>query len=282
MKFVLNRRRNFADILTGTFLFLKQEIKPFVKVFCLLVLPLILVDLIFQSTLVRTVWGSAGFQTDVWAEGMVGQTVAAVLSQLILGFWVSLMVLSYLRVYQEHPDRAPGTVTAGEVWQVMKCKLLPLFGWGVLYILIMCLTLMLLIVPGIYFGVTFCFGMYLIVLRDKGVGDGFSGSFIRGEWWCTFGLILVLQVLASVLTYVFAMPYTILTITSTFTGSVPDPYLLTLFLLISNFGKYLLATIFVVGLGLKFYSIAESREHTALYDRIERLGEAGATDGAVD
>ncbi|MDR1757323.1 MAG: hypothetical protein LBR65_10290 [Culturomica sp.] len=294
-KIVLNRERSFASILSGAFLFPKQEWKSFVKVFCLLALPLILVDLIFQSTLVRVIYEGAYSSTfgltlkqqveaSIWAmNGGWGEDamiffwpiVAAWLSQMVVSFWVILMSLSYLRVYQDHPEKEPGTVTAREVWRVMRRKWLPLLGWGVLYTLIVCLTFPLLFVPGIYFGVTLLFGMYLIVLRDQSIGKSLSGSFVRGEWWSTFGLLLLLSIMVGLLSSAFALPYTTQTLYTTFTSAVPDPYLLSLFMLIANLGKYLLMMIVLSGMGLKFYSILESREHTALYDRIESLGDPG-------
>ena len=141
-------------------------------------------------------------------------------------------------------------------------------------------------VPGIYFGVALTFGVYLIIIKDKGLGALITEAMAmaKGNWWKIFGYALVLQLLVGVVAYVFSIPYMAVTMTTAFTGEAPGVYELTFSLLFAYLGQYTLYTILFLGIGMLFFSRSEEMEHTTLLSRIEELGTSPEkrTDEAID
>ena len=128
--------------------------------------------------------------------------------------------------------------------------------------------------PGIYIGISFTFGSYLLILRDNGLGKIITESMamVKGNWWKTFGFIVVMYLLVGVLAYLFGIPYMFLMMSSAFTGEIPNIYEITFSLLLSYLGQYTLYTVLFVGVGMLFFSRSEEMEHTTLLSQIDQLG----------
>jgi hypothetical protein len=72
-------------------------------------------------------------------------------------------------------------------------KAVPLVFANILLVLIVSLGMLLLVLPGIYWGVRLAFALCAIVLEDKGVteGLGYSWSLVKGRWWGAFWAFLI-------------------------------------------------------------------------------------------
>lgn len=127
--------------------------------------------------------------------------------------------------------------------------------------------------PRDLFFITLTFGGYLIVMADRKIKEGFSLSFIGGEWWSTFGYGIILNLIISLLSYIFLIPTWVLCIPSLVTGNPENNYIASAFLLLASLGQNFLYTIYFIGISLKFFSIREGREHHSLYKKINSIGE---------
>jgi hypothetical protein len=84
-------------------------------------------------------------------------------------------------------------------------RAVPLVFGNILLVLIVSLGMLLLVLPGIYWGVRLAFTLYAIALEDKGAteGLGYSWNLVRGRWWGVFwaflavGLIFGIAILIS-------------------------------------------------------------------------------------
>lgn len=72
-------------------------------------------------------------------------------------------------------------------------RLPTMFGVGILFGLMVGIGFLLLIIPGIYVAVVFMLSSFLPVIERKGVVESLSTSarLIRGNWWRSFGIMLV-------------------------------------------------------------------------------------------
>ena len=95
---------------------------------------------------------------------------------------------------------------------------------------------------------------------------------VKGNWWKTFGFILVMYLLVGVVAYLFGIPYMFVMMSSAFTGAIPNIYEITFSLLLSYLGQYTLYTVLFVGVGMLFFSRSEEMEHTTLLSQIDQLG----------
>lgn len=273
-KIDLCQRRSFGDLLTDTFVFIKQEFKPFLRCFCYLVLPVLIVDVLFKSTFLQDFILNTGEQYSTDILRFRGQFFWTYFFNLIVIYWLMLETLSYIRVYQdkyEAGDNSP--VKPREVWFVMRRKGVLLGIWGIGYLCISLIAFLFLIIPGIYFFTALNFGAYLIVITDRKMKEVFSFSFIRGEWWSTFGFGIVIHLIISFMSYIFLIPTWILYIPSLMTDNPENNYIASILLLLASLGQNFLYTIYFIGMGFKFFSIIEGREHYALYKKINSIGE---------
>ena len=52
-------------------------------------------------------------------------------------------------------------------------------------------------------------------------------AMVKGNWWKTFGFILVMYLLVGVVAYLFGIPYMFVMMSSAFTGVIPNIYEIT-------------------------------------------------------
>ena len=197
------------------------------------------------------------------------RTLFTSLFGVLMMLWVQLFAISYLRVYWDHYQAGiEERITVIEVFRVMLRKFGMYFVWSVFCGLVVFIGFLFLFVPGIYIGISFTFGSYLLILRDNGLGKIITESMamVKGNWWKTFGFILVMYLLVGVVAYMFVM------MSSAFTGAIPNIYEITFSLLLSYLGQYTLYTVLFVGVGMLFFSRSEEMEHTTLLSQIDQLG----------
>ena len=280
----LNVERTFSDLFTTTLHFVRQEAKPLVKAFAVIVLPVIVLMVIGVSRfLVETfdmAFGMAS-NTEEEAWGWVVNYGASVIIAMFLGFWLQLFTLSYLRVYGERgAGEGASGIGTGEVFAMMRRKFWPMVGWGLLYGIIVMAGLMFCIVPGVWLGVALGFGGYFVVMRDEGVAEAFSRSWelVKGHWWMSFGYVVVWALLLSVAGWVFGIPNLVVMVVAGATGMAPNMWLVVAASLVSYAGQYAMYPAMGAGVGLLFTSLLESREHTGLQERIAAMGTEGNGD----
>lgn len=274
-KISLNEERGFSDCITVTFNFVKQEFKPLIKSFAIIVLPLVFVNLFVNSLAVTTSLQMA-VDPEQYALGDSWQTtLLSYMTTMLVVFWVMIFGISYIRVYDErhHLTELPA-ITAREVWQVMIRHLWPVLLWGLIYMLAVFIGAIFFIIPGIYFAVVLLFGGYFIVLQDKSVSQSISSSMslVHGQWWNFFGYIFVLQLIVSGLAYLFSIPYMVLVFKGVFTQEMPGTYETTFTMMFATLGQAFLYIISMVGIAVRFFSDLEKKEHAGLLSKIDRIG----------
>ncbi|MFT0817890.1 glycerophosphoryl diester phosphodiesterase membrane domain-containing protein, partial [Synechococcus sp. W60.3] len=76
-------------------------------------------------------------------------------------------------------------------------RAVPLVFGSILLVLIVSLGMLLLVLPGIYWGIRLAFTLCAIVLEDKGAteGLGYSWNLVRGRWWGVFWAFLAVALI---------------------------------------------------------------------------------------
>lgn len=272
-KIDFNQVRGFSDSITLTFNFIKQEFKPLLRSFAVIALPVIFIGLFLMSYTTRESL-MAIVQPEQYAD-ILANSLLTNLCTLVIYFWMSLMGISYIRVYQDKANDSSGErITPEEVWQVMWRNLGKSVLWVIVYLLMVVLGTVLFIVPGIYLGVVFGFVFYYMILENRSISSGMSGSrgLLKGKWWNFFGYVIVLQLIVGGLSYIFSISELVLTIKTAITQQLPGIYETTFSLLLTNLGKSLLQLISVVGIAVRFFSYLEEKEHTGLLNKIGQIG----------
>lgn len=274
----LQEVRNFSDSFTATFVFVKQEFKSLITAFAVIMLPLIFADLFVKGYTMRSLI------TDPLGSSKTGSDILSLVvnyfSTLVLVFWLGVFVISFLRVYTDKfKVYSEERITVKEVWRVMSKHLGKAFVVGVVYLLAVSVGTVMLIIPGIYVSVILIFSIYYLILRDNTITGslGDSADLVKGQWWSLFGFIFILNLIISMLSYVFTIPYLVITLKSVFTREPMGIYESTFGMLLANLGQYFLYIFTFVGIGVRFFSSLERQEHTLLLNKIEHLGNNGQT-----
>ena len=263
-KINFNQVRGFSDSITLTFNFIKQEFKPLLRSFAVIALPVVFIGLFFMSYSARESLITI-VQPDQYAGSSLDMLTNSLLTNLltmVIYFWMSLIGIAYIRVYQDKVAAADeARITPGEVW-------------AVIYLLMVVFGMILFIAPGIYLGVVFGFVFYYMILENRSISAGMSGSreLLKGKWWNFFGYVIVLQLIVGGLSYIFSIPYLVLTFKTIFTQQLPGIYETTFSLLFANLGQSLLQLISVVGIAVRFFTYLEQKEHTGLLSKIGQIG----------
>lgn len=265
--------RGFSDSITVTFNFVKQEFVPFLKVLGVIVVPLMLVDFLVKGFFLRDLL-TINETSDPFL--IMKNSLITSVGAGVIYMWTQIVVIAYLRVYYDkYRNGDLNRITSGEVWQVvwkyLGSSILVFIALGFIVVL----GILFFIVPGIYFGIALIFLGYCIIIRGDSADSAFSGSMalVKGRWWNVFAYAFVLQLIISVLAYIFNIPYLFVTIKETIFGESSNLYGVAFSYYLANLGQYLAQSILVVGIGVRFFSYWEEQEHGTLLDKIGKLGQ---------
>lgn len=265
--------RGFSDSITVTFNFVKQEFVPFLKVLGVIVVPLMLVDFLVKGFFLRDLL-TINETSDPFL--IMKNSLITSVGAGVIYMWTQIVVIAYLRVYYDkYRNGDLNRITSGEVWQVVWKYLGSSILVSIALGFIVVLGILFFIVPGIYFGIALIFLVYCIIIRGDSADSAFSGSMalVKGRWWNVFAYAFVLQLIISVLAYIFNIPYLFVTIKETIFGESSNLYGVAFSYYLANLGQYLAQSILVVGIGVRFFSYWEEQEHGTLLDKIGKLGQ---------
>lgn len=300
------KTRDFSNKLNATFEFVKQNFKSFGR--CVLYFigpPALIVGLLMGSLmgdymdfLFGTIRGqgfdSANLPNLILKISMVvvGITITSVITMATVN--------GYVILYRE---KQSGQIETDEVWLYIK-KTFWLYFWsmiGVVFVFI--LVYLLMLVPIFLLGeisgflvglgifafiiaiIWFLFANALIFIvrgfEQKSFFECFSRSMylVRGKWWSTFGLLMVLTLIVSITSSLVAIPWSFSNMASTLhdisqggEGETGTDW----FGIISNTLKYLLQYLLGVlpqiGLIFQYFNLVEMKESKGLIEKMETMG----------
>lgn len=130
--------------------------------------------------------------------------LVAVVASLVLSLGFYGAVVGRINgVAQQQP------LSLGEALLLGLRRLLPLLAVTILYMIILILGFLLLLIPGIIFGLSLMFSFYIVLLEGKGPLAGLAEShrLVWGNWWRTLVIVSVASVivLAAYLLVLFAV-----------------------------------------------------------------------------
>ncbi|SDL26782.1 hypothetical protein SAMN05421823_10558 [Catalinimonas alkaloidigena] len=288
------RVRDFGDKVGATFGFIRQEIRSLGKALLFIVGPFalatgILIGLIqqfiFSSVLIPAT--SSDPLTTV-ANPMVSGTY--LLSQLLLmllfvaGFIVSTGVLN---VYVSRYVRGATSFEVSEIWQETWPRLGRLLLTGILYYFAVVLATLFFFFPGIWLAVSFSFAYLVVVHENAGPAKALSRSYelIKGKWWSTFGLMVVLYLLIVVFIWAITIPLSLIAGMfmehSVATETAAPAWLGVMMVVGSTLGMlaaYLFSAVLGLGLAFQYFSQIERKEAVGLMERIQSVGTSKPSD----
>jgi len=280
---VLNfkKTRDFGDLLSDTFVFLKQEYKFLFRVILKYAGPFVLITAIIGS------WALSGIFS-IFAKAIISNSEQAFTDLLLkLGiFSISLFVsntilicttYSYIKLYVE---KGKDGFVEEEVWQIVLKKFWSTLGTFIAIFVLVFIGMLLCYIPGIYISVATVLVLSSLVLEDLSMTDSFGRSMflIRDNWWFTFGVTIVISLLVGFCSYIFIIPSYILGIFVAISSANNNSsdllnIIFTIMAAISICGISLLYAVPHITNSLLYYSQVEKKESPDLINKIDQINQ---------
>lgn len=273
----LRQERDFSDKINATFQFTVQHVKPLGLCLLYFVSPLTLLAGIagglYQSNILALARETSssrpafGFNYSFFSP----EYAATLLLSSLAGVLLTLTVYAYLLHYEETGERS----TPEQTWARLRASLLPSVGLSVLYLLAVLVGALFCLIPGIYIAIAFSLG-YIVLLREGlGITESLGRSYrlVQENWWSTFGLILVISLVAGIASGVLSIPTYLLTfMTMLKVIEENNTALLILATIVSTTGSTLFQAVVVIATAFQYYNLVEKKEGLGLMQRIAEIG----------
>lgn len=267
----LYQQRDFGQKINGTFQYFGQHLRTLVPALLYIAGPFALIAGIASgANQSRLIASTVRLDTRLMLDGTYGFAFFLTVGcSLLASLLVSLVVYAHLRLSNGQPG-AP--VRVGDIWDAVQSALGRSLLVSLMAVLLFLLTFPLLLLPGIYVAVVLSLALPVTFFEAKGPSDTIARCFglITGKWWSTFGLIVVMALIAGVMSWTFSLPNA-LVLHLRSAGSVPG-YLLALTAAVSTVGQALLSSVVSLAVAFQYFNLVDRRDGNSLDAAIDSIG----------
>jgi hypothetical protein len=205
---------------------------------------------------------------------------AMLLAIVVLYTLMSMTTLYFIKYYIENNGESSFEYVKDNVMN----NIWKFLGLGVLITFSLIIGYLFCLFPFFYLLVVLSLAAPIMVFENRGVTDsyGYSFSLIKGQWWNTFGVVIVIGLLISVLGSVFSVPSLIYYFVKIATGIseddptkifevFKDPIYLALNVLSYTF-QFILYSVTMISGVLIYFDLNEQKNQTGTIEKIENLG----------
>jgi hypothetical protein len=283
------KQRDFSDILTDTFAFIRNEFKPLLKTVFNIAGPAILLFMLSLAAY-NYVAGDMFDLTGLVEESPFNSSnllvvVLTAICYIITAIAAYILSASTILYYIKSYINNKGTTDLAEIKKNVYSTFWSFFGMSFLKGITLIVSLMLCFLPALYTMIPMAvvFSIFVFEAR-RSASDAYSQSFnlVNADFWTAFGSFLVLGIIFYILGMIFSIPTIIYTLlkTGVFSGEIDpselnsftaDPIIILLNVL-NYFFQFLLNIILVVGSAVIYFHLHEKTNFTGTYDRISEIG----------
>lgn len=306
------RARDFSSKINATVVFITQNYKSLTKSIIYIAGPPVLVCSLLLSSFMgdffKVMMGAGRnpeqFQSYFLTTSFWAQVILMFIFMLVSYVAIIATTNNYLILYEEQKTN---NIDINDVWARVRDSLGMYFVTCLLMGLVIVAAYVVLIIPIvilgaispflIFFGVVFFIvaAVYFMVgsslvfavrsFEKKGFFPAVMRSFflVRGKWWSTFGLTMILSLLVGIVSYVFSVPASIIQAVSglhsvqsgTFEG--PTGVVGTIVFILNALAylcQLLLYLVPNIGLAFQYFNLVELKEAKGLMSDIQTFGQA--------
>ena len=274
---VLLQQRDFGQKINASFDFAIKNLGPLAKSIMFIAGPPALLSGIaqgmYQSRLL-----TAGIQKNSMEslyQYLTPEYFLVVLLSSVTYFLCYAAVSSFMVLYEE--KGLGSKINPGDVWQKIVENISVSVISSVLVLLAILIGLVFFIIPGIYLAVSFQLYLMVVIREKSSATDSLSRSrkLVDGKWWSTFGLVMIMSIIAGIISIVFQFPVLLATIFTTLgvgNGIAGSPVVLIIASIISIVGSNFVNGLVWIAVGFQYYNLVERRDGSGLRSEIESLG----------
>lgn len=314
-----HQTRDFSRKMSVTFEFLRQNFKALGKSILFIAGPPVLLASLLLGSFFQDIFANALNPSAAGSDQMLALFSSS-------GFWMKIVLMiafvlvssvaslstinNYILLYEE---KKTNKIEVSEVWERVRDTFMMYLGTCFLFTILAIAIYIGLFIPIaligavspvlVFFGIMAMFiavfylfvsSSLIFIIRSYeklGFMESLGRSFklVQGKWWSTFGIILVLYLIAGTISYVFLIPFYVVTIISSLhnagvegfesTGSgfgIFAMVLLTLYYL----AQMLLYSLPAVGIAFQYFNLVERKEARGLMNQLSTFGQAPTTPTA--
>ena len=267
--FQFNQERTVGEVIQGTFTFISQEFRGLFKLLLKYAVPIFILSSITQYMVLNNTMEAAqdpmgsfsGLFSGWYFINLIVNIAGHVVTISIIFAYIYQYIKNDPQIFMPRfKDLIPNYLAAGIVTGI-----LGMIGF------------FLLIIPGIYLAIVFTMIAPIIAFRGMRLSQALSESFsfIKGFWWPTFGLMILLAILVIIISLALSIPLMLAGMYTFFTpmlfenGSIPVFY--TVWNTIVNILMSLIYVVFYIAIAVQFFSIQERKHAPTLSDKIDQI-----------
>jgi len=264
----LREERDFGEKFNATFLFARQNFKNLSLSLLYLAAPLMIAGNLLAAYMQADMqMGSFDFRQGL-PDGFWNLYLVVIPVYLIAYSWLMTVTYSYLAEYLNGNRE----ITPQQVFNKASHKIGRILVVSIISTIMIVFASMLLLIPGIYLAVALTFIQVIIVVEDVPVFKSISRSIslIKGKWWSTFGLVVVMSIVVVLMQLVFAIP----TYINLFINRLHNNFLTfdagTIFSnAIATIGMSLLYPLLFIAIAFQYFNMVERHESKGLMNQID-------------
>lgn len=273
--------RDLGEKINATFAFIKQNFKALGRYLLFIVTPFALISGvfigIFQSRRLTLARGERDIRYGTYAEydfynlissfNYLAGTFFTFLSFLL----ISLVIYAFIIAYMDNE----GQVDNDAVWSQVKENFLRVFFASCGMFLLFLLGLVLLVIPGIYLSVALSFYLIVMLREDLGFVETVERCLylIKGNWWSTFGLLLIVSFIQGMMALLVGFPAWVLQILQVLhIPGADNNWLVIGANALSAVLSIYLYVILIVALAFQYFHLVELKDGIGLLEQAELIG----------
>ncbi len=272
--------RNFGEIISATFTFLRQELKGILRALIIYTGPFILLASFF----------SAVNQTDFFSDDLLPSndplffysnifSISYLLSLIFILLSMTMMTCTIFGYISLYVKNGKNNFNFDDLWKSILNNFSKILITQIVVGFAIFLSFFMYIYPAFYLSVALSIIYIVRIVENKSLIDSAKRSIflISDNWFLTFIVIAVIYALISFASFIFLIPTMALTMFYTMSnlsgeGEVPG-LLFTIVMLISTFLSTLLYVVPFTTLGFQYYSLVEKKENPGLLKKINAINE---------
>jgi len=296
-KIQLRKIRDFGEVFSDAFQFIRQEFRPLLTSFVLIGGPFILINSIFIAVfqnqslsffqqIIRGAFNLQGNLSEILTPGYFIAVIFTIMNVSALKTVVSV----YMDFYDKHNHSA----NTREIWRGFLKNLLKIFLFTLLRYCVIVLASIITVIPvlGALIWIVFC--AYFIVITTPyflvlvSEQTDLVNSFTRcmdiskNYFWTSFAVYLIAFLILMVSSAIVSFFVDVLVGVGSYFTIRQLSTTTTITISIINTIQYFFYLIFFVCVGLHYYNLVEVREGTGIERRLENLGKSVNSNAEIE
>lgn len=281
--FELRKTRDFGQIITDTFTYIRVHFRTLGKALFLFVFPVVIISGILVSSSFMSVFDFTDINSNQPLDPTtLGNDVSSFLGKFFIGMllFMTNFILIYVIVFKhiELVDNGVENIETGMMLEDFARNFFGVLGLISLIAISTFIGFLFLIVPGIYIAVKLSLAPTIFITEGEDFGSSLSKSWeiTQDYWWFTFGMSFVMGIIMNFASYIFIIPmYILIGIVTFSTGNDNASSFETIISVLYGLSIVVPALLYCIPItsqALVYYNIKERKTGSSMMHKIESLG----------